>query len=72
MVGVVIRILAVLDFCEHVPADSSQVYPLGQQCSPSLQQTAPGRGQHPHSRSAVLQHVSLSGHVDSPSGHTTL
>ena len=48
-----------------------QVYPLGQQCSPSEQQTAFGRGQHPYCPLDSLQHVFPEGHSDWPSGHTT-
>ena len=64
MAGLVRTISIVSDSCEHDPADTSHVYPFGQQCSPSSQQTASGSGQHPHTRSFVLQHVVLSGHDD--------
>ena len=50
--------------CVQVPADTSQVYPLGQQCTPSLQQTAFGRGQQPYSPEESLQQVLPSGHSD--------
>ena len=50
--------------CVQVPADTSQVYPLGQQCTPSLQQTAFGRGQQPYSPEESLQQVFPSGHSD--------
>ena len=50
--------------CVQVPADTSQVYPLGQQCIPSLQQTAFGRGQQPYSPEESLQQVLPSGHSD--------
>jgi len=56
----------------HVPAETSQVYPFGQQCTPSLQQTAFGKGQQPHCPEESLQHVLPSGHSDWPSGQTTL
>ena len=55
----------------QVPADRSQVYPDGQQCSPSEQQTAFGIGQHPHCPLDSLQHVFPVGHSDCPSGHVT-
>ena len=56
----------------HVPVETSQVYPFGQQCSPSLQQTAFGSGQQPHCPEESLQQVFPSGHSDWPSGQTTL
>ena len=48
-----------------------QEYPFGQQWTPSEQQTAFGKGQHPHSLDDNLQHVFPSGHCDWPSGHST-
>ena len=47
------------------------VYPLGQQCTPSEQQTAFGKGQHPYSPDESLQQVLPLGHADWPSGQTT-
>ena len=49
-----------------------QEYPLGQQCTPSEQQTAFGKGQHPYSPDESLQQVFPLGHSDWPSGHSTL
>ena len=49
-----------------------QEYPLGQQCTPSEQQTAFGKGQHPYSPDESLQQVFPLGHSDWPSGQTTL
>ena len=40
------------------------VYPLGQQCTPSEQQTAFGKGQHPYSPDESLQQVFPLGHSD--------
>ena len=51
---------------------SPQVYPFGQQWTPSEQQTAFGNGQQPYSPDANLQHVFPLGHSDWPSGHVTL
>ena len=48
-----------------------QEYPLGQQCTPSEQQTAFGKGQHPYSPDESLQQVLPLGHSDWPSGQTT-
>ena len=64
--------ITVLSPLEHVPSATSQVYPFGQQCTPSLQQTAFGRGQQPHWPEDNLQQVVPSGHSDRPSGQTTL
>ena len=47
------------------------MYPLGQQWTPSEQQTAFGNGQQPHWPDDNLQHVFPSGHSDWPSGQTT-
>ena len=57
---------------EHFPLETSHVYPLGQQWTPSEQQTALGRGQQPHCPEEISQHVFPSGHCDWPSGHSTL
>ena len=48
MAGLFRKLSVISPRWEHVPADTSHVYPLGQQCLPSEQQTAFGRGQHPH------------------------
>ena len=40
----------------------AHVYPLGQQCTPSEQQTAFGKGQHPYSPDESLQQVFPLGH----------
>ena len=63
--------IVVLSPLVHIPSATSQVYPFGQQCSPSLQQTAFGRGQQPHWPEDSLQHVLPSGHSDVPPGQTT-
>ena len=42
----------------HVPL-RVQRDPAGQQCTPSAQQTANGKGQHKYERGPVWQHVSL-------------
>ena len=52
----------------HLPPDTSQVYPLGQQWSPSVQQVAFSKGQQP-TPWAVRQHVVVPGHWE-PSLHT--
>ena len=57
---------------KQVPAEGKQKYPFGQQCTPSLQQSACGSGQQPHSPEELSQHVWVLGHSDSPSGQTTL
>ena len=46
----------------HSPVPLSQVYPLGQQCTWSLQHSAFGTGQHPHCPEDSLQQVFPSGH----------
>jgi len=51
---------------------TSQLYPLGQQWTPSLQHTALGSGQQPYKSPDNLQQVFPSGHSLSPSGQTTI
>ena len=45
---------------------------MGQQCTPSEQHTAFGRGQQPYEPSLSLQHVLPEGHSDLRSAHITL
>lgn len=48
---------------EHLDELDAHLYPDGQQCWWSLQQTAFDIGQHPHVLSEILQHVLPLGHV---------
>ena len=50
---------------------SEHVYPFGQQCSLSEQQTAFGKGQQPYCPPDSSQQVLPSGHSDCPPGHVT-
>ena len=49
----------------QVPSSTLQVYPPGQQCYLSLQQTASSYGQHPYSASEIAQQVPFPEHVSS-------